>query len=263
MRVLNEQIDVAGFLQKLPAARERILMLDYDGTLAPFHTRPQMAYPYPEVSRTLDRLMRDDDTRVVIVSGRRASEIMPLLRLERQPEIWGAHGWERLSPDGELRIRAVDEPQAALLKRAFEAAQGAVEFGARIEYKPASIALHWRGLAIIKRLKTRAWIATAWESLAGADGLEMQAFSGGLEMLVRGERKGYAVRSILEHATADSVIAYLGDDTTDEEAFVEMREQGLAVLVRERLRDTHAHLWIRPPHELRRFISHWCKEGQQ
>lgn len=262
MRVLNEHTDVAGFFERMPAARERILMLDYDGTLAPFHPRPHMAYPYPEVTRSLDQLMRDGRTRVVIISGRRAEEIMPLLRLARQPEIWGAHGWERLSPEGDFSVREVGSEEAALLERAYEAAQGAIEFGARIERKPASIALHWRGLALIKRLKTQAWIAAVWQPLADEGGLELQSFNGGLEILVRGHRKGYAVRQVLQDVLEHdphAAIAYLGDDITDEEAFVEVRPHGLAVLVRERLRDTHANLWIRPPHELRSFISHWCK----
>ena len=251
----------------MPAARERILMLDYDGTLAPFHPRPHLAYPYPEVTRSLDELMRDGHTRVVIISGRRAEEIMPLLRLARQPEIWGAHGWEYLSPHGELHIREVGAPEAALLRQAYEHAQGAIEFGARLERKPASIALHWRGLPLIKRLKTQAWINAVWEPLTQAPtasdedgaqhGLELQPFNGGLEILVRGHRKSFAVRRVLEDALPQAAIAYLGDDITDEEAFVEVRPHGLAVLVRERLRDTQAQLWIRPPHELRSFISHW------
>lgn len=262
MQVLTEQTDVAAFFERVPAASERILMLDYDGTLAPFHPRPHMAYPYPEVTRSLDALMRDGRTRVVIISGRRAEEIMPLLRLERQPEIWGAHGWERLSPQGEFSVREVTPQENALLGHAFQAAQGALEFGARLEHKPASIALHWRGLPLIKCLKAQAWITAVWEPLAEEDGLELQSFNGGLEILVRGHRKGFAVREVLRDALAqapDAAIAYLGDDLTDEEAFVEVRPYGLAVLVREQLRNTAANLWIRPPHELRNFISHWQK----
>jgi trehalose-phosphatase len=260
MRVLNEHTDVAGFFKRMPVASERILMLDYDGTLAPFHPRPHMAYPYPEVTRTLDNLMRDGRTRVVIISGRKAEEIMPLLRLARQPEIWGAHGWERLSPDGEFSVRQINPEEAALLDIAYGAAQAAINFGARLERKPASVALHWRGLPLIKRLKTQAWIHSVWEPLATGDSrLELQNFNGGLEILVRGHRKGFAVQSVLDTADPQAAVAYLGDDMTDEEAFLAVKPHGLAVLVRERLRDTHANLWIRPPHELRNFISHWMQ----
>ncbi len=234
-------------------------MFDYDGTLAPFHLRPHLAYPYPEVARALDRLMRDDGTRVVIISGRRAEEIMPLLRLARQPEIWGAHGWERLAPDGSLSARQVGPESTLLLQEAQELAEGAVEFGARVERKPASVALHWRGLPTIKVLKVQAWIAGAWKPLIGDDGLDLLPFSGGIEAMAHGNHKGHAVRAVLADAPADSAIAYLGDAQPDEEAFREVRQRGIAVLVREQLRDTDASLWIRPPHELKRFLIHWCQ----
>jgi trehalose 6-phosphate phosphatase len=259
MQVLDRQIDIDEFFRKVAAARERVLMFDYDGTLAPFHLRPHMAYPYPDVPRALDRLMRDEGTRVVIISGRRAEEIMPLLRLERQPEIWGAHGWERLAPDGSFSVRQIDDTALGLLQEAHQMAEGAVEFGARVERKPASVALHWRGLPTIKVLKAKAWITGAWRPLIRQGGLDLLPFSGGVEALVQGNHKGHAVRAVLAEAPTDSVIAYLGDDHTDEEAFREVRRRGLAVLVRKQLRDTDAGLWIRPPHELRRFIMHWCK----
>jgi trehalose 6-phosphate phosphatase len=259
MQVLDQQMDVAGFFGRVAHARERVLMFDYDGTLAPFHLRPHLAYPYPEVARALDRLMRDQATRVVIVSGRRAEEIMPLLRLERQPEIWGAHGWERLSPEGEFSIRAIDDESLRLLVEAHQLAEGAVEFGARIERKPRSVALHWRGLPTIKVLKTQAWITAAWQPLIHDAGLGLLPFSGGIEAMVRGDHKCHAVRAVLADVPEDSAVAYLGDDFTDEEAFREVRGRGIAVLVREQLRDTHASVWIRPPHELRHFILQWCQ----
>lgn len=259
MQVLDQHTDMAGFFHRVPAASERVLMFDYDGTLAPFHMRPHLAYPYPEVTRSLDQLMRDAATRVVIISGRRAEEVMPLLRLERQPEIWGAHGWERLGPDGSFSMREIDAESSRLLEEAHALAEGAVDFGARIERKPCSVALHWRGLSSIKLLKAQAWISAAWQPLVHEGGLELLPFAGGIEAMVRGEHKGHAVRMVLADAHDDSAIAYLGDDLTDEEAFREVRGRGIAVLVRDQLRDTSANLWIRPPDELRRFILHWCR----
>jgi trehalose-6-phosphatase len=121
------------------------------------------------------------------------------------------------------------------------------------------VAVHWRGLSGIKLLKAQSWISAAWQPLVREDGLELLPFAGGIEAMVRGDHKGHAVRMVLADAAPDSAIAYLGDDFTDEEAFCEVRGRGIAVLVRDQLRDTHANLWIRPPHELKRFILHWCQ----
>jgi trehalose-phosphatase len=259
MQVLDRDTDIAAFFQRLPAVRQRLLIFDYDGTLAPVPLRPQLAYPYPEVQRTLDRLMQDADTRVVVVSGRRAEELVPLLRLARQPEIWGAHGWERLTPAGHLDVRQVDQASMRLLQDAYQRAEGALEFGARIERKPASVALHWRGLPTIKVLKTQAWITAAWQPIIRAGDLDLLTFSGGVEVLAHGHHKGYAVRALVADVPPDSAIAYLGDDHTDEEAFAAVRGHGIGVLVGEQPRETGASLWLRPPHELRQFISQWCQ----
>src|SRR5689334_14381645 len=97
---------------RLEQARAAVLMLDYDGTLAPFRVDPAQARPYPGIAGTLDAIMEEGSTRVVVVSGRRAAEIGPLLGTRIQPEVWGSHGWERLSSSGALSIERA--PQAAL-----------------------------------------------------------------------------------------------------------------------------------------------------
>ena len=70
MPTINKK--VGDFLQGISRARSRVLMLDYDGTLAPFCIDPERATPYPRVSEPLGSLRRDTDTKIVIVSGRPA-----------------------------------------------------------------------------------------------------------------------------------------------------------------------------------------------
>ena len=96
MQVLTPRIDWVEFLEGISRAPGRVLMLDYDGTLAPFQVRPERATPYPGVREALEDLVEDGGTRVVIVSGRPAADLVPLLGLRQTPEIWGGHGWERL-----------------------------------------------------------------------------------------------------------------------------------------------------------------------
>jgi trehalose-phosphatase len=234
MQVLDRTTDIQKFFRHVSGARQRVLIFDYDGTLAPFHYRPHMAYPYPDITQVLDRLMRDDSNRVVIVSGRPVDQIMPLLRLARQPEIWGSHGWERLGTDGSLCVRHVDPDSRHLLEQAAALACGATEFGARIERKRSCVAMHWRGLPAIKAMKAKAWVEAAWSPLIHESGLDLQPFRGGMEVMARGSHKQYAVQKVLEETAP--------------------------VLVGERLHDTHANLWIRPPHELRRFLGHWTTD---
>ncbi len=257
MRTLNPRIDLAAFLDRVARAPERVLMLDYDGTLAPFRVRPEQASPYPGVVELLRALMDEGGTRIVIVSGRRAAEVAALLPLDRQPEIWGSHGWERISSDGEARVR---EPDAAVREALCQAEASVKELrrkGARFERKPASVALHWRGLPALTAARVRERASAAWGAYAEAGLLEPLPFDGGLELRAHGANKQHAVEAVLSETGPEAAVAYLGDDVTDEDAFRAVKARGLAVLVRPEYRETAADIWIRPPHELLEFIGRW------
>lgn len=257
MQALSAQFDLAAFYRRLGAARQRVLMLDYDGTLAPFNIRPERAVPYHGVAELLESLMEQGDTRVVIISGRRAAEVAALLPLDPRPEIWGAHGWERISTAGETRLEAPDAATSEALARARSRAVAFKGSGGRLERKPGSIALHWRGLTPLAVARLRQQALSAWEPLTHDGPLEWLPFDGGIELRARGTNKQHAVMAVLSETGPDGVAAYLGDDVTDEDAFRAMQGRGLAVLVRPEYRRTAADLWIRPPEELLEFLGRW------
>lgn len=257
MQTLTPRLDLNAYFDQIPLAPGRLLMLDYDGTLAPFHVRPDHAVPYDEVRPVLEEIVAAGGTRVVIVSGRPAGEIPPLLGLAERPEIWGSHGWERLLQDG----RRVVETPAANAQRTLERAAAAVEplitQGARIERKLASVALHWRGAPADTAADIQRQASAAWTPIVGEGVLEILPFDGGLEVRTVGCNKQYAVKAVLSETPERSAVAYLGDDITDEDAFRAVKTRGIGVLVREQFRETGADVWIRPPSELVAFMRHW------
>lgn len=257
MQILTRTFDLEAFYSALSAASERLLMLDYDGTLAPFKIRPEQAVPYPGVVKLLDALMAQNDTRIVIVSGRRTTEVAALLSLPRAPEIWGAHGWERMSAEGVVRVQETSEEIRQALASAETSADRFRGAGARIERKPASIALHWRGLPAIKIARLRTDVQSAWRTFTGNGLLELIAFDGGFELRAHGTNKEHAVRTVLSESGAGCIAAYLGDDITDEDAFRAIKGRGLAVLVRAEPRETLADIRLRPPRELIAFLQQW------
>jgi trehalose-6-phosphatase len=87
--------------------------------------------------------------------------------------------------------------------------------------------------------------------------MELLEFDGGIEMRMLGPDKGDAVRTILDEIGPTAPVAYLGDDLTDERAFLALGTRGLSVLVRPEWRRTAATLWIRPPEGLRKFLTQW------
>ena len=68
--------------------------------------------------------------------------------------------------------------------------------GDRMERKPASVAMHWRGMpeGQIEGLRQR--ILSCWEGIAQESGFEIRAFDGGIELRPPGRDKGSAVAAI-------------------------------------------------------------------
>ena len=125
------------------------------------------------------------------------------------------------------------------------------------ERKPASLAIHWRGLdeKIADEIRTKT--LNYWTSVAHGNRLSLLEFNGGIEILIAGRNKGDAVETVLSEMETGVVATYLGDDLTDEKAFEAIKGKGLGVLVGKEFHPTAALMWIKPPEELLDFLSRW------
>jgi trehalose-phosphatase len=233
-----------------------MLLLDYDGTVAPVRDRRDLAGPYPGVVETLGRLPAYGPGRFAVVSGRMGAEVSDFLHPARPSEIWGCHGAERLSPGGTPRIQDAASGYGEGLDRAFDLAAEVAPAGA-LERKPVSLALHWRGMDTAEQQRLARRVGAAWAALARETGLVAHAFDGGLELRPPGWDKGLAVRA-MRRENPGAALVYLGDDLTDEDAFQALGPSDIGVLVRERPRLTLARYRITPPGELLRFLRVWA-----
>lgn len=256
MKSLRAELTIENIFKQLALAGKSALLLDYDGTLAPFQEERDEAVPYPGVVELLDEIIETENTRLVIISGRRASDLTALLHLKKNPEIWGSHGNERLMPDGSYKMAQLSKSEVEGLRAASRWAldEGLQDF---IEGKPAGLAFHWRGKTQAQAEEIRKRVVDTWTPLLKDFGLKLLDFDGGIELKVAGRDKGNAVMRILKEIDAGSFIAYLGDDLTDEDAFRELNGRGISVLVRRELRKTEADFWIKPPDELLKFLQRW------
>ena len=248
--------ELTAFLQQIRVAPESVLLLDYDGTLAPFHVDRSLAYPYHGVVSLLDSIMRRGKTRVIIISGRPIVELRTLLTPLADLEMWGSHGLERQLSDGSYNRVQVSEEDALSLK---EAEEWVVAAGllSTAEIKLGGIAIHWRGLPPAEARKIQALAQDGWTPLSERSGLKLLQFEAGLELRVSHPDKGDAVESILADLHTEVPMAYLGDDLTDEDAFQVLSGRGLPILVRADYRETIARAWLRPPKELIAFLEQW------
>ena len=247
------------------------MLLDYDGTLAPFRVDRFQALPWAGVRDLLNQIQNQGCTRIVVITGRPAAEILPLLGVEPAPEVWGLHGAERLHPNGRRELEQLSPEVRTKLDELAEKLRreptGALR-GGLIEEKPNAIVMHWRGATPARARMIEKQTRALFEPLAQADGLSLLEFEAGLELRA-GRDKGAAVTAILEEAAAANPhlepppAAFLGDDLTDEAAFRKIKNpgnrggQGLGILVRNQPRPTAADLWLQPPGELRDFLKRW------
>ena len=256
MQKSEAQLHVEQILKAVAKAPQSLLLLDYDGTLAPFHKNRDQAFPYPGVAELLHEIIRDGHTRVVIISGRDTSETIPLLGINPPPEVWGLHGMQRQRPDGHVDMLRLENNYLEALSDA-DRWLGYQQLRHTAEFKKGSIAVHWRGLSEPEVEELRGRVLLGWKPIALHTGLELLDFDGGIELRPPEADKGDVVRLLLGEMGPDTPAAYLGDDATDEHAFEAIRGHGLSVLVRPRWRHTTAESWIKPPEELLNFLNRW------
>jgi trehalose 6-phosphate synthase/trehalose 6-phosphate phosphatase len=235
-----------------------LLLLDYDGTLAPFRLNRFLAKPWAGVRERLARIQMQGKTRLAVVTGRPAAEIAPLLGLDPPLEVWGLHGAERLYSDGRREL----EPAAAPAQRKLEELRQYLRrdnLGGLFEDKPNAVVMHWRGASAQLARQIEQRTRELFEPVAQGNGLRLLDFESGIELRA-GRDKGGAVEAILLEAAPDVPIAYLGDDLTDEAAFRAVNRtgvRGLSVLMRRQFRPTGAQIWLRPPVELKGLLEQW------
>ena len=79
------KLQVESLFRAVARSPQSLLMLDYDGTIAPFRVDPAQAFPYPGVLQLLGQIMLTLRTRLVIITGRDASDVVPLLEIRASP----------------------------------------------------------------------------------------------------------------------------------------------------------------------------------
>lgn len=220
--------------------RQPVVFLDFDGTLTPIVERPELAEISPDMRESVRRL--GQYCTLAIVSGRDLDDVRAKVGID---EVYyaGSHGFHIAGPDGfgdELQqgrqfLPALDRAEQALLK------QLSLIPGAQVERKKFAVAIHFRRVA---DEQVEAVTAVVDGVLADSEGLRKTG--GKLIFELRPDidwDKGKALNWLLEKLQLDkhnAVPIYVGDDLTDEDAFRELQQHGVGILVRDEIRPTLA-----------------------
>jgi trehalose 6-phosphate phosphatase len=255
MKLLNHEINIPDFFMRV--RRGALLMLDYDGTLAPFVKERMQAFPYPDVKERLLALKNLKTTRTIIVSGRSLLDLETLLEIP-DLELWGSHGLERKLSTEKTIYTEINAKLSNALKSAIEICHENLD-SEHIEIKPYAVAVHTRGISQSGLLRIEL-VEKLWKKICLNNALEIHSFDGGLELRPKMWNKGNVIQQLLTEVPINTAIAYLGDDATDEQAFASLGNKGLKVLVRAHFRPTLADLYLIPPQELLKFLDQWIGE---
>ncbi len=252
---------VKEFLRAAADAPQRLLLLDYDGTLADFRVDRFKAKPWAGVTDLLNKIQRQERTKIAAVTGRPPEEVAAMLRLHHPIEVWGLHGAMRLRTNGKQEL----EKQSPEVQKALAALRRHLHrdaLGGLFEDKPNAAVMHWRGHALAKAREIERRTRELFEPLAKIKGLRLLKFEAGLELRA-GRDKGGAVEQIIREGRSGAAVTYLGDDWTDEPGFEAVnaaKGPHLSILVKREKRRTVADVWIKPPEELREFLRMWVTE---
>src|SRR5436305_10103095 len=123
------------------------------------------------------------ETRVVLISGRAATELLFLSGIHPHPEIWGSHGSERLLPDGSYEVDSPPAEQRSALQIALKSLH-ASGLDSRTETKPSRLAVHWRGLSTDERVVIENKDRSLFSSLVEEYGMNLLSFDEGMELSV-------------------------------------------------------------------------------
>lgn len=229
---------IEGAVVSLPVPKplrlaDAALFLDLDGTLAPIAERPQDVRPDPRRTRLIERLNRQLEGRLAVISGRTLTDVDRILE-GKVACVAAVHGLVRREPDGSLQQ---EQPHPALhLAAARFAAFVSRDSGLLMEGKGLSVALHYR----LARTYGEAARQCAQE-VAAETGLTLQHGDMVEELRTPGPDKGDSIRRFLEQAPfAGAHPVFLGDDATDEDGFAAVRDLGGTGILVGPQRDTAA-----------------------
>jgi trehalose 6-phosphate phosphatase len=220
MTALPAALDAA--LTEFAGRRPLLVASDYDGVLAPLVGDPSAAVLEPGVAEALARLAAVDGVTVALVSGRGVADLQETSGLTGPYRWVGSHGAEfggPLSDELTARRDALADQLGPVVSRVA---------GARLEIKPASVAVH------VRQVEDRAAAAALLDQARTLvdSSLTLKPGKEVLEVTVTDADKGTALRRLVTEL-APAATMYLGDDVTDEDGFRALGPDDVTVKIGE------------------------------
>ena len=220
---------------------------DFDGTLSELVERADCASANPASLAALSRLARTPHTHVAVISGRGLVDLRSRLGSDERWELSGSHGAEIAGlygpPMVPVTLGQLDEVAAKLKAISSNYA------GCSVEIKPRGVAFHYRGIhdaGAGEVMGAVTALATHFPALV------MRLGSMVVEFVADRVTKGDGLRLLRRRVGASAVI-FIGDDLTDEHAFMTLASGDAGVKVGPG--DTRAQFRVGGTDDVARLLS--------
>ena len=216
-------------LQHYRNATQRLILLDYDGTLIGFARHPSEAKPDARLISLLQRLSSHPSNNVAIISGRDSETLekwfghLPInliaehgAAIRRRQDTW------EIKPEVDQHWKPLIRPTLEMFSKRCP--------GSFIEEKKHTLAWHYRNVdPDLGFTRSREILDSLFHLVRNA---HLQVVDGNkvIEVRIAGMDKGAATRKLMEEDSYDFIIAF-GDDKTDEDMFRVIMEKGYTIKV--------------------------------
>jgi alpha,alpha-trehalase len=242
---------VISFVKERAQSKKIALFLDYDGTLTPIVQKPELAFLHSEMKNELLRLSKKYP--IGIISGRDVKNVENLVGIDGIYYA-GSHGFDIIGPScsfskiekGDYWFSLLERLQKRVKELSFE----------HVELKPCSLAIHYRLVEDEKLVSFHKKIEQLREELPDfkvIEGKKVFEFQPNIDW-----NKGKALLWLLDFLELNEETfypIYIGDDLTDEDAFLAIKNKGLAIAVLEEERETHATYTVKSVKDVKKVLE--------
>ncbi|TVR74382.1 MAG: bifunctional alpha,alpha-trehalose-phosphate synthase (UDP-forming)/trehalose-phosphatase [Marinilabiliales bacterium] len=246
------------FCKKYSDAGNRVIFLDYDGTLTGFHNDPQKAMPDDELYSILRSLVADKNNHVVIISGRDKETLGKWFDEFDEITFIAEHGvWIREQGEEWSMIEQIDKEWMEIIRPTISFYVDRTP-RSLLEEKNYSLVWHYRH-SDPDLGEIRSWeLKEELRDLVSNLNLEIMDGDKVIEVKNSGINKGRAAAQQLAKQEYDYIIA-IGDDWTDEYTFGAM--PGEAITIKVGTKSTRARYYTDSVESVRKLLRDLAGSG--
>ncbi len=234
MKYLLNDLDI---FEVILSTHQIALFLDYDGTLTPIVEMPEFAVLSSNTRKVLEDLAQNKDLHIFIVSGRSLLVVKELVGIDKIVCV-GNHGLEIEGAKINFEGFSFSRFREILEYLKWEISKELVFFkGAFMEDKGLGLSVHYRLLDLKNELIFKHLLKETTSKFCSMDEIRITAGKKVFEIRPPIDwDKGKALAWILKNKhfggnQREVIPIYIGDDTTDEDAFLAVKDIGITVHV--------------------------------